>query len=118
MKLKENINIDVLKTYGFHLVEQSMTGFKRYTKHYGYLLMTICNNNLENAIQLTLDCNPKDSFENKHIIASIHQINKDIAAFAKAGLLAEEEITTSSFMLHQDWNEMIKESNPYNFLAK
>lgn len=36
MKLKEMVSMDVLKEFDFHLAEyNSLTGFQRYTKHYG-----------------------------------------------------------------------------------
>ena len=55
MKLKETVSMDVLKEFNFQMAENnSESGFQRYRKHYGVLLVTVCNCQLNKAIQITI----------------------------------------------------------------
>lgn len=119
MKLKESVDIDVLKTYGFQLVEHGESGFKRYTKHYGILLVTICNNRLEKAIHITLDANLDEPLRDHKLVASVHQMNKDICMMAQANLLQSEETNNSDEQVLQEnhWEQQMREHNPFNFMV-
>lgn len=121
MKLKDNVQIDVLKTYGFQLVEHNPeTGFKRYTKHYGSLLATVCNNRLEKRIHLTFQEHPNCSIEGKRIVASIHQFNKDMCILASKDMIEigeEEPIVTDGPQVN-DWNAQMAQHNPFSFLME
>lgn len=125
MRFKEDVQIDVLKMFGFRMVEYNeQTGFKRYNKHYGSILVTVCNNRLEKRIHLTLLENGQEVFEGKRMIASIHQINKDLCQMASQGLLALEEVSSSNMedddgeriVEVNDWNAQIAFHNPFAFM--
>lgn len=122
MRLKETVDIDVLKKFGFQLVEQSETGFKRYNKHYGILLVTVCNNRLHKAIHITMQANPQEMLGNQRIVASIHQMNKDLCTMSEQNLLElqDEVITEASEVVsgiqENDWESQIRSSNPFGFM--
>lgn len=123
MKLKESVDIDILKKYGFQLVEHNHeTGFKRYHKHYGLLLATVCNNQMEKAIHLTLNANPDETVGGKRIVASIHQFNHDVCMLASMQLLELGEmsyanaISTATAEVN-DWDAQIRANNPFRFMV-
>lgn len=117
MKLKETVSMDVLKQFNFSLVEHNVqTGFQRYTKHYGILLVTVCNNQLDKAIQITLQADGRQPMENNRIVASIHQINHDLCEMAMRGYL--EDSQRSIEPLHNDWDKQMLENNPFSFMIQ
>lgn len=88
MKLKDSVDIDTIKSFGFHLVEHNQeTDFKRFVKHYGIFLVTICNNQFKKAIHITLNVNANTKMENQRMIASMHQINRDLCMMSEQGML-------------------------------
>lgn len=123
MKLKEMVSMDVLKEFGFQLVEKSaQTGFQRYTKHYGIFLVTVCNNHLDKAIQITMQCNAKEPMEGNRIVASIHQINHDLVSMAQRGYLEEavpvQQHVPENKPLSNDWEAQMAANNPFGFLME
>jgi len=115
MKLKEMVSMDVLKEFDFHLAEHnSITGFQRYTKHYGIFLVTVCNNQMDKAIHITLNTDARKPMENQRIVASIHQINHDLCRMASRGYL---EIPQPSVEPQEnDWDLAMSASNPFAFM--
>lgn len=123
MKLKEMVSMDVLKEFGFQLVEKSsQTGFQRYTKHYGIFLVTVCNNHLEKAIQITMQCDGQKAMEGNRIVASIHQINHDLVQMAQRGYLEETMPMQTAIENHKpvsnDWEAQMAANNPFGFLME
>ena len=118
MKLKESVDIDVLKMYGFQLVEHNReTGFKRYRKYYGILLATVCNKQMEKTMHLTLDAHPEDIIAGKHLISSVHQLNQDVASMTAKQLLELDEIPYTKAEIN-DWDAQIRANNPFRFLVE
>lgn len=124
MKLKETVDIDSVKKFGFHLVERNQeTGFKRFVKHYGIFLVTICNNHFKKAIHLTLNVNGQRTMENQRMIASLHQLNRDLCLMSEQGMLelGEEESMNSSIenaLDTNDWDAQMKANNPFAFMME
>lgn len=118
MRLKEMVSMDVLKEFGFQCKEENpQTGFQRFTKHYGVLLVTVCNNHLNKAIQITLYTDSKEPMEGNRIVASIHQINHDLCEMTRRGYL-EVLDEPSSKPVRNDWEAQIAASNPFQFLME
>lgn len=117
MKLKETISMDVLKEFNFQLVEHnSQSGFQRYRKHYGVFSVTVCNRQLNKAIQITLNANGQEAIEGKRIVASIHQINHDLCEMAVRGYLDVQEAAMKPQI--NDWDSQIKANNPFSFMME
>lgn len=123
MKLKDTVDIDTVKKFGFHLVERNQeTGFKRFVKQYGIFLVTICNKQFEKAIHITLNVNGKTKMENQRMIASIHQLNKDLCLMSERGMLEltkqEEglEGSVGKALDTNDWDAQMKANNPFAFM--
>jgi len=115
MKLKETVSMDVLREFNFNLVEHNaQTGFQRYTKHYGIFLLTVCNNQLNKAIQITLNADVRQPMEGNRIVASIHQINHDLCTMAMRGYLEMPE--RSMEPMNNDWETQMTASNPFSFM--
>ncbi len=115
MKLKEMVSMDVLKEFDFRLAEHnSLSGFQRYTKHYGVFLVTVCNNQLEKAIHITLNPDARKPLEGNRIVASIHQINHDLCRMASRGYI--ELPQPSAEPMENDWEMQMTASNPFAFM--
>lgn len=119
MKLKETVSMDVLKEFNFIMVEHNaQSGFQRYTKHYGIFLVTVCNNQLDKAVQITLNADVRQPMENNRIVASIHQINHDLCEMAMRGYLDLSQRSGSSEPITNDWDKQMRESNPFAFMIQ
>lgn len=117
MKLKETVSMDVLKEFNFQLVEHNNeSGFQRYRKHYGILLVTVCNCQLNKAIQITLNANVQETLEGKRLVASIHQLNHDLCEMAERGYLDLSEPSMKPQI--NDWDSQIKANNPFSFMIE
>ncbi len=117
MKLKETVSMDVLKEFNFMMVEHNtQSGFQRFTKHYGIFLVTVCNNQLEKAIQITLNADGRQPMKNNRIVASIHQINHDLCEMAVRGYLELPQHSVEP--ITNDWDKQMRESNPFAFMMQ
>ncbi len=115
MKLKETVSMDVLKEFNFQMAENnSESGFQRYRKHYGVLLVTGCNCQLNKAIKITLNANSNEAIGGKRLVASIHQLNHDLCEMAERGYLDMQEASVKPQI--NDWDSQIKANNPFSFM--
>lgn len=115
MKLKETVSMDVLKEFNFQMVEHNyQSGFQRYCKHYGVLLVTVCNRQLNKAIQITMNANGNDAIQGKRLVASIHQLNHDLCEMAERGYLDIQPASIKPQV--NDWDSQIKANNPFSFM--
>lgn len=119
MKLKAKESMEVLLEFGFSMVEHNpQTGFQRYTKHYGVFLVTVCNNQLDKAIQITLNTDARQAFENHRVVASIHQMNHDLCEMARRGYLDLAKNTSGNEPISNDWERQMRASNPFSFMLQ
>lgn len=117
MRLKETVSMDVLKEFGFACCEYNPeTGFQRFTKHYGVFLVSVCNNHLNKAIQITLHTDSREAMEDKHIVASVHQINHDLCEMTKRGYMELPDASNKPLM--NDWDAQIAANNPFHFMME
>lgn len=117
MRLKEMVSMDVLKEFGYVLTEKNdQTGFLRFTKHYGAFLVTVCNNQFRKQIHITLIENENACIKGKAMVASIHQINKDLCEMTNRGYLDMEQPVSVAY--ENNWEEQMARTNPFQFLMR
>lgn len=92
MNIKHDELLQHLRSFGFHLDEHTSEGFLRYSRRIGNLIITICNQQFENKIRISMLQDREGHLRVAH--KDILAYTELIGAMQEAGLVGSHDLNT------------------------